>query len=86
MPTPFFLDTNILIYAFEPDHPEKMKKARQLIHDTLPWVISWQVVQEFCSVSLHRFKIPLTNSYLETLVELLLTPHCKVYPDAALVI
>ncbi len=84
MPTAYFLDTNILVYAFEPDQPEKMVIARKLLSDAEPWQISWQVVQEFCSVALHRFKKPLNHSYLATLVELLLSPHCSIFPDATL--
>lgn len=82
--TPYFLDTNILVYAFEPDQKEKMTIARKLIADSSPWQISWQVVQEFCSVALHRFQVPLSNHYLDSLVDLLLAPHCTVFPDAEL--
>ena len=82
--TPYFLDTNILVYAFERDLSEKKRIARQLIADSMPWLISWQTVQEFCNVALHRFKIPLKHSYLDSLVDLLLSPHCTVFPDPAL--
>lgn len=83
MPTPpsYFLDTNILVYAFERDATDKKQRARELISDNQPWHISWQVVQEFCNVSLHRFKEPLSHEYLNDLIDLLLKPHCSVYPD-----
>lgn len=86
MPSPqtYFLDTNLLVYAFERDLSEKQRIAQELIADHLPWQISWHVVQEFCHVSIHRFKEPLTHNYLDSLVELLLAPHCTVYPASAL--
>ena len=86
MPTPpsYFLDTNILVYAFERDATDKKQRARELISDNQPWHISWQVVQEFCNVSLHRFKEPLSHEYLNNLIELLLKPHCGVYPDSSI--
>ena len=80
----YFLDTNVLVYAFDPDHPEKQARARELIEDEASWAISWQVVQEFCSVALHRFKVPMDQDYLGELLELLLAPHCRVYPTPAI--
>ena len=77
----YFLDTNIIVYAFERDATDKKQRARELISDSQPWHISWQVIQEFCNVSLHRFKEPLSHEYLNDLIELLLKPHCSVYPD-----
>jgi len=79
----YFLDTNILVYAFERDATDKKQQARELIADHLPWHISWQVVQEFSNVSLHRFKEPLTHEYLNDLIDLLLKPHCA-YPDSSI--
>ena len=49
-----FLDTNILVYAFDPGSPQKREKARALIEGS-GWCVSWQVVQEFSHVALHRF-------------------------------
>jgi predicted nucleic acid-binding protein len=80
----YFLDTNVLVYAFERDATNKKQRARELIADSQPWQISWQVVQEFSNVSLHRFKEPLTQAYLNDLIDLLLKPHCSVYPDFSL--
>lgn len=80
----YFLDTNILVDAFERDANEKKQRARELIADHQPWQISWQVVQEFSNVSLHRFKEPLSHEYLNDLIDLLLKPHCSVYPDSSI--
>lgn len=81
---PYFLDTNILVYAFERELSDKKQIARELIVDAAPWQISWQVIQEFSHVALHKFATPLTPDYLTGLIELLLSAHCSVYPDASL--
>lgn len=78
----YFLDTNILVYAFEPDEPDKQSIARSMIATTMPWVISWQIVQEFIHVARHRFRKPLDCEYLQDLVDLLLAPKCMVFPAA----
>ena len=80
----YFLDTNVLVYVFEPGAPDKQAVARQLIADHAPWVVSWQVVQEFCTVALHRFLTPLKPEFLLDFLDLLLAPHCQVYPTPAL--
>ncbi len=80
----YFLDTNILVYAFEQRESEKRNLARRLIDDSNPWETSWQVIQEFCSLALHRFKTPLPVPYLESLLDLLIIPHCTVFPDASI--
>lgn len=81
---PYFLDSNILVYAFERDLTDKKQIARELIADQSPWQISWQVIQEFSHVALHKFEIPLSGDYLSQLIELLLAPHCTVLPDSSL--
>jgi predicted nucleic acid-binding protein len=48
-----FLDTNILLYLYSEDEPEKLARARQLVMDgTHAWV-STQVLSEMANV-LHR--------------------------------
>ncbi|MCH7227833.1 PIN domain-containing protein [Haloferula sp. A504] len=84
MSAEYFLDTNVLVYAFDPENPGKQARARELMADEAPWAISWQVVQEFCSVALHRFERPLDQPYLSDLLELLLVPHCAVYPTPSI--
>ncbi len=79
-----FLDTNVLVYAFEQDEPEKRARARELVSPDLPSVISWQVVQEFIHVARHKFRKPLDHDYLRDLVDLLLAPKCAVYPTSKL--
>jgi predicted nucleic acid-binding protein len=53
-----FLDTNILVYCFDSTNPEKQKVSKELVARN-NWVVSWQVVQEFSSVALHKFRTPL---------------------------
>jgi predicted nucleic acid-binding protein len=84
MAASYFLDTNILVYAFEPDDPIKRARARDLIAPDIPWEISWQVVQEFIHVARHRFRRPLDPAYLVDLIDLLLASHCSVLPSAHL--
>ena len=78
-----FLDTNVIVYAFDPESPEKMHRARELLQGT-DWIVSWQVVQEFSHVALHRFKVPLKPQDLADYVEFVLWPHCVVLPSPAL--
>ena len=80
MSAEYFLDTNVLVYAFDQKAEEKRNKALSLSEATQPWLISWQVVQEFCSVARHRFAIPLDLDFLSDYLDLFLLPHCKVMP------
>lgn len=76
-----FLDTNILVYAFEKEVPQKREIALFLIEPRKLWQISWQVVQEFSSVALHKFKVPLDADYLTDFSTEILWPHCTVFPS-----
>lgn len=50
----YFLDTNILVYAFDNDEPEKQSRALEILKqagaDGDAFVISTQVLQEFYAV------------------------------------
>lgn len=81
MSADYFLDTNVLVYAFDQSAPEKQAIARSLSQPNHAWKISWQVVQEFCSVSLHRFRIPLDHDFLDDYLTHFLLPHCEVMPS-----
>ena len=81
MSAEYFLDTNILVYAFDQKEDSKREKALSLTKAGAPWMISWQVVQEFCSVARHRFAVPLDLEFLGAYLELFLLPHCKVMPS-----
>jgi predicted nucleic acid-binding protein len=81
----FFLDTNVFIYAFDEDAPQKAAKADRLIRKALAsqaGVTSYQVVQEFFNVALRRFARPMTGSdaeyYLGTVFRPLLAVHSSL--------
>ncbi len=57
----YFIDTNIFVYCFDDRQMEKKAHALALIVDALKTgngVISWQVIQEFLSVSTRKFLAP----------------------------
>lgn len=84
MSADYFLDTNILVYAFDQKAEEKRTRALSLSQAGQPWLISWQVVQEFCSVALHRFAVPLDLEFLGDYLSLFLLPHCKVMSSGSI--
>jgi len=53
-----FLDTNILVYAYDPDQKNKHPIAQRILRDAVSGVgtISTQVLGEFASVFLHKLK------------------------------
>lgn len=80
MSAEYFLDTNILVYAFDQTASEKKARALQLIDVDQNWAISWQVIQEFSSVALHRFATPVKPGFLSDFIEFVLWPKCTVLP------
>ena len=84
MSAEYFLDTNVLVYAFDQTAAEKQACARELLNVDRDWAISWQVVQEFSSVALHRFEVPVKPNFLKNFIELVLWPKCHVMPSQSL--
>jgi predicted nucleic acid-binding protein len=87
MPDRHFLDTNVLVYSFDEGAPDKRKKAVDLIRAALKTqtgVISWQVLQEFLNVALHRFAKPMNIQDAEDYLQTVLLPLCRVMPSADL--
>ena len=87
----FFLDTNIFVYSFDRNSPDKLHRSTQLIRQaaaTGKGAVSYQVVQEFFNVALRRFAQPLTvaeaEQYLGTVFRPLLTVHSSqaLYAEA----
>ena len=76
-----FLDTNILVYAFDSSNAKKREVARRLIEGK-GWWVSWQVVQEFTSVVLHRFSVPLKPKDLGEYLDVAIWPRCRVFPSS----
>ena len=55
-----FLDSNILVYLFDEDFPEKQARARTLIADGVgDFVLSVQVLGEFFNVVTRKIRHPL---------------------------
>jgi predicted nucleic acid-binding protein len=82
-----FLDTNVLVYSFDEEAPEKRAKAVNLIRAALKTrkgAISWQVLQEFLNVALHRFAKPMNIQEAEDYMQAVLLPLCHVMPSADL--
>ncbi|MEO5720050.1 MAG: PIN domain-containing protein [Chthoniobacterales bacterium] len=86
MSAKIFLDSNVLVYAFDQSDPVKRQRAVDIVQRRAegPWAISWQVVEEFSSVALHRFASPMTSTDLRALQQLLLWPACRALPSKAL--
>jgi predicted nucleic acid-binding protein len=83
----FFLDTNILVYSFDPDDPRKALIAEKLITRGLTsglGVISYQVAQEFVNVALRKFVVAMTLAELERYFLRVLFPLMKVSSSAPL--
>jgi len=81
----FFLDTNIFMYSFDARSPGKAASASKLIKraiETRRGIVSYQVVQEFFNVALHRFAKPMTEpearQYLSVTFRPLLSVHSSL--------
>jgi len=61
MPDRSFLDTNVLVYRFDRDEPQKRAVAERLLDDAAPGslVLSTQVLQEFYVVTTRKLARPL---------------------------
>ena len=84
MPAKVFLDTNVLVYAFDWSAPEKRLFAQEMIQREMDWCTSWQVVQEFSSLALHQFRKPMLPEDLRDYLNLVLLPNCRVMPTQAI--
>jgi predicted nucleic acid-binding protein len=72
MPARAFVDTNVLVYAFDDADPAKRDRARSLLADDVPLVISAQVVGEFYMVVTRKLAIPLSEAHASAAVDELL--------------
>ncbi|MBE3125064.1 MAG: PIN domain-containing protein [Acidobacteria bacterium] len=83
----FFLDTNILVYAFDDGDPGKRDRARALVAEALDesrGVISYQVIQELLNAVLRKFSKPLTAADAERYLAVVLEPLCSVFASVEL--
>jgi toxin-antitoxin system PIN domain toxin len=80
----FVVDTNILLYAVNPDSPDHSKASRMLEEwrrDDRPWFLTWGIAYEFLRVSTHPtvFPRPLSLGQSHAWMDLLLaTPSLGV--------
>lgn len=86
MPAPEFLDTNILIYAYDAANSAKQQIAQRLLRAALAGhsVISTQVLAEFSTVLLHKISPAVGPKDLIILLDAL-APIKVIAPDAELV-
>ncbi len=66
-----FFDTNVLVYLFDADAPEKRGRARALLQDTAAEghvLLSTQVLQEFYVATTHKLAVPLSSEDAERAV------------------
>ena len=82
----FFLDTNILIYAFTEQDVRKKARSWELHELALngQGVISFQVVQEFLNAAQKKFPTRFTDAHLREFLENELWPLCSVFPSQQL--
>lgn len=81
-----FLDTNVVVYAFDRDEPAKAQRARSVLQQAKPGglVLSAQVLNEFYVTVTRKLKRPLTAVLAAQAVDQF--SFLKVVPiDAALV-
>ena len=87
MPAEFFLDTNVFVYTFDRRAIAKRDRARALVEralETGDGVVSYQVVQEFLNVALHRFERPLAADEALRYLRDVLDPLCSVFSSLGL--
>ena len=83
MPAEVFIDTNVVVYSFDASAPDKRMRAKEILRGN-KWFVSWQVLQEFGNVALHRFEVPLRTEDLKDYLDLVLWPNCGVFPSGAI--
>lgn len=73
MSAPEFLDTNVLVYAYDPSDPRKQEIARSLVRRAVVGEIatSSQVLGEFAATLLHKLKPPAKPEELMALLDTL---------------
>jgi predicted nucleic acid-binding protein len=86
MPGPDFLDTNVLVYAYDISDPRKQRVAQELVRRAVAGdlVISTQVLAEFAATLLHKLS-PAPASEDVTAILDALGPIPLVIPDGDIV-
>jgi len=83
---PDFLDSNVLIYSYDPRDPRKQEIAQNLVLGAIRGEIiaSTQVLAEFASALLHKMTPPARLEDVKTVLDTL-SPIKLVLPDAGIV-
>ena len=86
MPAPDFLDTNILVYAYDPTDSRKQRIAQELVRKALAGdaVLSTQVLAEFATTLLHKMEPPARTEDVAAVLDGL-GPIGVVVPDGEVV-
>jgi len=86
MPGPDFLDTNVLVYAYDSLSPGKQRVARDLVHKAIlgESVISTQVLAEFATILLHKISPPPKPEAIAAALDAL-DPIKAIVPDGDMV-
>ncbi|MFL6437507.1 MAG: PIN domain-containing protein [Terriglobales bacterium] len=73
MPVPDFLDTNVLVYAYDASDKRKQGIARELVRRAVAgeMVVSTQVLGEFCATLLHKLSPSPQHKQVATILEAL---------------
>lgn len=81
-----FLDTNLLVYAYDSSSPGKQSLAKEFVRRALAGegVISSQVLAELVSVLLHKLSPPMPIRSVKGIIDAL-SPIKLIVPDADLV-
>jgi len=81
----FFLDTNVVAYAFDPKELNKREKATVLMEkaESGRGCISFQVVQEFINVAQMKFRPVLPAEEIRQVIRDILIPICRIHPGTA---
>ena len=86
MPAPDFLDTNVLVYAYDPSDPRKQGVAQDLVRRALAgeMMTSTQVLAEFAATLLHKISPAARPEDVMALLEVLAPMHL-VIPDGDMI-
>lgn len=82
MPGPDFLDTNVLVYAYDASDPVKQHIAQDLVRRAVAGeiVTSTQVLAEFAATLLHKFSTPAAPADVSAILDAL-EPIKAILPD-----
>jgi predicted nucleic acid-binding protein len=86
MTGPDFLDTNVLVYAYESSDPRKTSAAQALVTRALDgeMIISTQVLAELASTLLHKISPPTQPDEVDLILDAL-SPIKTIRPDVELI-